>query len=479
MKKNILALLVAVICIITSGCATENRVIALIEKEEYAKAQEVYSATIGGSYEKVLELEHSIDAYIADMIDKYNNGKVSYDEARESIFRIEASGLYDYFLVNDAYMSLQTFYQSKQAYEMGLANMDAGDYESAMTQFSFVNTADTCYDSACEKAEEAKTAFLNAVIAQAEDAFDDTDYLRGYENAISCLADAEDKMYDFIIYMDDAAFQLIYDKRAELTNEFTEAAIADAKDVFSNGENYEGAISLLTDAYNYTYGDDAMLYTELCKYTDAYIENAVAEAQQIYDENRDYEAAASHLQSVIGVVGENETLRSEIEKYASYAPVLLTSLDPIQKGKWLSIGTDIKKVYTDVSNNVYDSQTVIAPKRSSYRDKTEDDSYVSYYLNSEYTTLTGVLYRPYDSLSCTSVWQKTPVIKIYGDGILLYEAPGIDQNTFDPISLSINVTGVRELKIVNFGVWNGNDSGNIYFASYHPMVCLAEMYLNK
>lgn len=479
MKKNILALLITVICIITSGCATENRVIALIEKEEYAKAQEVYSATIGGSYEKKLELEHSIDAYIADMIDKYNKGKVSYDEARESIFRIEASGLYDYFLVNDAYMSLQTFYQSKQAYEMGLANMDAGDYESAMTQFSFVNTADTCYDSACEKAEEAKTAFLNAVIAQAEDAFDDTDYLRGYENAISCLADAEDKMYDFIIYMDDAAFQLIYDKRAELTNEFTEAAIAEAKDIFSNGENYEGAISLLTDAYNCAVGDVSGLFSELCKYTDAYIENAVAEAQQIYDENRDYEAAASHLQNVIGVVGENETLRSEIEKYASYAPVLLTSLDPIQKGKWLSIGTDIKKVYTDVSNNVYDSQTVIAPKRSSYRDKTEDDSYVSYYLNSEYTTLTGVLYRPYDSLSCTSVWQKTPVIKIYGDGILLYEAPGIDQNTFDPISLNVNVTGVRELKIVNFGVWNGNDSGNIYFASYHPMVCLAEMYLNK
>lgn len=71
------------------------------------------------------------------------------------------------------------------------------------------------------------------------------------------------------------------------------------------------------------------------------------------------------------------------------------------------------------------------------------------------------------------------MIKIYGDGILLYEAPSITQNTFDPISLSINVTGVRELKIVNFGVWNGNDSGNIYFASYHPMVCLAEMYLNK
>lgn len=477
MKKNILALLIAVICIITSGCAAENRVISLIEKENYAKAQEVYYSTISGDHEKELDLEYSIDAYVSDMLDKYNNGKISYDEAYESIARIEASGLYGYCL--DAYMSLQMYDQSKQAYEIGLAKMDAGDYESAMIAFSSVNAASSCYDSACEKAEEAKTAFLNAVIAQAEDAFDDTDYLRGYENAISCLADAESKMYDFIIYMDDAAFQLIYDKRAELTNEFTEAAIADAKDIFSNGENYEGAISLLTDAYNYTYGDDAMLYTELCKYTDAYIENAVAEAQQIYDGNRDYEAAASYLRNVIGVVGENETLRSEIEKYASYAPVLLTSLDPIKKGDWLSVGTDMKKIYTDVSNNVYDSQTVIAPRCSSYRDKTEDDSYVSYYLNSEYTTLTGVLYRPYDSLSCTSVWKKTPVIKIYGDGILLYEAPSITQNTFDPISLSINVTGVRELKIVNFGIWTETDNFDIYSKCYHPKVCLAEMYLSK
>ena len=477
MKKNILALLITVICIITSGCATENRVIALIEKEDYAKAQEVYYSTISGNHEKELDLEYSIDAYVSDMLDKYNNGKISYDEAYESIARIEASGLYGYCL--DAYMSLQMYDQSKQSYENGLAEMEIGDYKSAMISFYFVNAASSYYDSACEKAEEAKTEFLNAAIAQAEDAFDDTDYFRGYENAISCLSDAGSTLININPYMDDAALQLIYDKRAELTNEFTETAIADANNVFSNGTNYEGAISLLTDAYNYTYGDNAMLYTELCKYTDAYIENAVAEAQQIYDENRDYEAAASYLRNVIGVVGENETLRSEIEKYASYAPVLLTSLDPIQKGKWLSIGTDIEKVYTDVSNNVYDSQTVIAPKRSSYRDKTEDDSYVSYYLNSEYTTLTGVLYRPYDSLSCTSVWQKTPVIKIYGDGILLYEAPGIDQNTFDPISLNVNVTGVRELKIVNFGVWNGNDSGNIYFESYHPMVCLAEMYLNK
>ena len=437
----------------------------------------MYYSTISGNHEKELDLEYSIDAYVSDMLDKYNNGKISYDEAYESIARIEASGLYGYCL--DAYMSLQMYDQSKQSYENGLAEMEIGDYKSAMISFYFVNAASSYYDSACEKAEEAKTEFLNAAIAQAEDAFDDTDYFRGYENAISCLSDAGSTLININPYMDDAALQLIYDKRAELTNEFTETAIADANNVFSNGTNYEGAISLLTDAYNYTYGDNAMLYTELCKYTDAYIENAVAEAQQIYDENRDYEAAASYLRNVIGVVGENETLRSEIEKYASYAPVLLTSLDPIQKGKWLSIGTDIKKVYTDVSNNVYDSQTVIAPKRSSYRDKTEDDSYVSYYLNSEYTTLTGVLYRPYDSLSCTSVWQKTPVIKIYGDGILLYEAPGIDQNTFDPISLNVNVTGVRELKIVNFGVWNGNDSGNIYFESYHPMVCLAEMYLNK
>lgn len=479
MKKNILAILVAAICIVSSGCASENRVISLIEQEDYAKAQKVYSATIDGNYEKKMQLEASIDAYIRDIIDKYNNGTVSFDEAYESIDRIEASGLYNHYLVNDAYMSLQLFYQSKQAYEIGLANMDAGDYESAMMQFSFVDSADTCYDSACEKAEEAKTAFLNAVIAQAEAAFDDTDYFRGYKNALSCLDDAEDKMIDLTPYMDDAAFQLIYDKMRDYSSQFTEAAIADARNIFSNGENYEGAIELLADAYTCAVYDNSGLYTELCKYADAYTESAITAAQQIYDESRDYEAAASYLRNVIGVVGENEKLRSEIEKYASYAPVSLTSLEPTQKGKWLSIGTDIKKVYTDVSDNVYDSQTVIAPKRSSYRDKTEDDSYVSYYLNSEYSTLTGVLYRPYDSLSCTSVWKNAPVIKIYGDGILLYEAPSIDQNTFEPISLNVNVTGVRELKIVNFGVWNGNDSGNVFYESYHPMACLAEMYLNK
>ena len=109
----------------------------------------------------------------------------------------------------------------------------------------------------------------------------------------------------------------------------------------------------------------------------------------------------------------------------------------------------------------------------------EDEASVSYYLNAQYTELTGTIFRPYKSLSCENAWENPTVFKIYGDGVLLYEGPNITQSTFDPIDFSVDVTGVRELKIVLMGVWTTNDSGWPGVYSRYPKLSVTNLTLKK
>lgn len=93
-------------------------------------------------------------------------------------------------------------------------------------------------------------------------------------------------------------------------------------------------------------------------------------------------------------------------------------------------------------------------------------------------TLTGTIYRPYSSLSFTGEWNNGPTVKIYGDDVLLYEAPRITGTTYDPINFEIDVTGVRNLKIVMRGTWR-ESTGWIGLYNYNPAACMAEVTLQK
>lgn len=116
---------------------------------------------------------------------------------------------------------------------------------------------------------------------------------------------------------------------------------------------------------------------------------------------------------------------------------------------------------------------------ASQKATSEDDSYISFYLNSAYNTLTGTVYRPYGTLSCKDVWDGSTTIKIYGDNVLLYEAPNITQETYSPIDFEIDVSGVRELKIVMLGVWTSTEGNWIGQYSRYPKACMANLIVCK
>lgn len=162
-------------------------------------------------------------------------------------------------------------------------------------------------------------------------------------------------------------------------------------------------------------------------------------------------------------------------------PISLTSLEPIQQKRFIKVSGAKKDDARDVNENSYNPDKVIYPAGGTLYgeySENEEDSFVVYYLNSNYRTFSAVLYRPYSTLSATTGWDEWTTVKIYADDNLIYEAPNFSQNDYYPISFNLNVSGVRYLKIVMRGVlmWSTGDFG-LY--RYTPRVCMADAVLQK
>lgn len=202
-----------------------------------------------------------------------------------------------------------------------------------------------------------------------------------------------------------------------------------------------------------------------------------AEAQNAFGDDYDYESAIQVIQKS-GVTGED--VDAEIAKYQEYAPVLLTELTPTKESDYMYVGAAIEGDYTDVNGNIYDHRTIIRPRSRTSNDiaKSESDSYVTYYLYGMYRNFDAVLFRTYSSLSTLDEdWEQGTVAKIYGDDVLLYEGPSITQDTYEQYSIHLNVTGVRELKIVLMGVGRFGESYALYH--YYPLLAIANATIQK
>ena len=202
-----------------------------------------------------------------------------------------------------------------------------------------------------------------------------------------------------------------------------------------------------------------------------------AQAEAAFGRNHDYQTAIQILQRS-GLTGE--AVDREIQKYQEYAPVLLKSFQPTKTSDYMYVGAANEGDYTDVNGNVYDRETVIRPRSRTSNDiaESEQDSYVTYYLYGDYRNFDATLYRTYSSLSTIDEdWIQGTVAKIYGDDVLLYEGPQITRDTYEEFTIHIDVTGVRELKIVLLGVGRKEDSFALY--SYYPLMAIANATIQK
>lgn len=268
--------------------------------------------------------------------------------------------------------------------------------------------------------------------------------------------------------------QELSDAYNKYKSSYIDAAIAGIDSLRSEGR-YAEALKYTTRCINEIGSEEKLKQKEsLC--TEEYIDYTIKDAQAAFDNGKDYKKAIDIISTVIGDIGEREKLVAEKKRYLEYVPILLTDLEHSQIGRGIHVdseyGKDVNEVEYTNGYHIHPYYYDIKPDSAS----AEKDASVVYYINSKYTLLTGTLYRPYDTLRDESDWTSSTTVKIYGDGLLLYEGPNFTKISFDPVDFSVDITGVRELKITMMGCWlelNGVSK------NYYPKVCAGNLYLQK
>ena len=417
-------LIPAVLCLtLLTGCGGISSFQKSLESGNFEKATADYFNRVNGSEDAKRDAREFVREFLRENIQNYADGDMTQSEIQEFVDHIRQLEEDTHLLRNDLEEILQDLdkiQQSRQDYSSAETALQGNNFPEAIEGFGKVIPEDTKnYESAQRKQEEIKTEYLDSLTAQAEKLMRQNDYAGAYQ------------------------------------------LVADAAPSLEESESYRQQLQSVLDAW---------------------VGDATAQAEQAFGgpSLKDYNAAIQALQSV---TASDDRIAEAIQYYQEYIPLKLSEMEYTQKGRYLSVGRSWPRTEIDVNQNHYHENTLIFPQGGSLSSefaKSENDAYVNYYLNADYSTLTGTLYRPYVSLSSTNEedWEEETVVRIYGDGRLLYEAPNITKTTYDPIPLHIDITGVRELKIVMMGVFSEN-SGWAGSYTRRPRVCLAEMTVQK
>lgn len=468
MKKLFALLLAAVMALMTmTGCSAINSFEDQVKKGDYSKAVELYNSKLLGNAQS----EQEANAFLENLLDetwaKFVNGEIPGQEYENCFATIQkVNNEIDVFSdLDERFLKYTAVKESKENYSKGMSHANEGAYIDAITELSAVIAEDTeNYEKAQTSLEVTAQQFAQETITNAAGLLEKDDYsgaIALLKVAISSVSALEAKG-DFVDSILIRLYQDMIDKSAKagdyvtVINQYGEAAgrgIAIPADI---KENYATSVT-------------------------NYLNDISQKAEAAFGDNKDYTAASEVLRAEIANVVADESVVSEIEKkieeYSAYAPVMLTSLEYTQKTNYIKIGNADDGEATDANGNVYDAATVIQPKIGTYEDPKTDEMYVIYNLNFNYSTLSGTIYRTYHSLSSTRTWANKTTCKIYGDDVLLYEAPNFTKETYDPVVFSIDVTGVRNLKIVMNGVWT--QPSGWFYDIYYPKICMAEATLQK
>ena len=479
MKRKYFSLVISTVLLLAlllCGCGRQDSFMSAVKKGDYQTALDIYERKLAGNSADEMQAQQSLEDYLGSTWDAYVSGELSFERFR-GVFRCLQQINDRLWLLPELYW-MESDYEavesSKASFASGTASAESGDYASAIRAFSQVIPEDTeNYAGAVQAEEQARKTYLAAVQRDAQAAADSGD-------AAAAL-----------IMIENAQEVLGYSD--ELQN--LEAAIV-TRMVLSSMEEASGRGELLDviRIYEETLNGGMIEVTAdmtrlASESKTAFIRTVTDEAARAFGTGKDYEAASAVIRNALSAASFSSELLAELEpmlaEYQSYAPVALTSLEPVRKATYIEVGSKYtsKNTSTDVAGTVYDSSNMIYPYEDGFSlrsdtPNTEDDSAITFMLNYQYSTLSGTVFRPYGTLSCEDWGGNYGRVIIYGDGSVIYRSNDITDSTWDPVPFTLDISGVRELKIVAVGRWVEN-SGDIGIYERHPKVCLADLMLQK
>lgn len=253
----------------------------------------------------------------------------------------------------------------------------------------------------------------------------DLETLKNYSDAI--------KQYKLVIE-GDSNYASAQEAIERCTETLKNDALTQAEELVSEND-YISAINVLNEAFK-TLPDESDLQAKITVYEKSYISYVVSQANAAFVTlASDYEAALNIINAGLQYYPENGNLSEKKAYYLSYKPINIYDLNSI-RGEAYTVGSD-----TDTYGNTYTKCYICG-----YYNVWARSADITYDLNESYNTFTATIYgRSNDNNS------EYAYIKIYGDDILIYENNQIPDNTTKPFNISLNVTGVSELRILMEG----------------------------
>lgn len=477
MKKTTFILFVLIIFLF-AGCSNAVETFQThVEKGAYYKAIEVFNKKILGNSKLETTSVQFLETFLSESVNKYAEGVITAQEFENNLNTVKKINEEFSMISNlgDVYQQYLSIQSSKDHYNDAITAYNRNEMLSALQYLYLVDPADTeNYDDAVIKINEIEKKYHDTTISTVNSCMTE----KNYSAALSAIDEAA-----YIFGYTDEFESLISEIYTQKYKESITEAYED-KDYLSVFAEYANAVD-----NGYCAIDNAMI-SQYSESVTMYLTNIFASAEEAFGEKKDYSSAIGVLENAISKVESFEDIslpiKEKIEYYEEYTPIYLSSLEYTQLEDAISVNT-VTGYSTDVNGNEYSPKTVIHPSGiggdyGGYRTVDEDEAYVLYYLNKKYSSLWGTIYRPSDSVSCDKNWAEdrysTSVVRIYGDNVLLYEAPPVTQDTYDPIRFKVDVANVRNLKIVMLGTYT-SPTGWYAMNQIKPTVCMAEVFLQK
>ncbi len=232
-----------------------------------------------------------------------------------------------------------------------------------------------------------------------------------------------------LVLPEDANYENASAKSKEASELYKEKVLEEAELLQKNGDYLE-AISVLEEAAEII-TEDSTLLSKINTCERQYISQTISDAEAVFTGADQYEEALGIIQSALAHYPDDPELAEKREYYVSFAPVNLYDLTPI-KGEVSRLAADTDTYQTEHAKCFWNG----------YSWMVYSETNATFLIDRGYNRFTATIYGR-SSKNQTGYYS----VKIYGDGVTLYENTRIADNG-SSFEISADVTGIKELTIV-------------------------------
>lgn len=422
-KKILLAVIAGVLVLVIAAGAiflsyyfsAEQKLLRALEEDDYDAALDIYREEMEGEESDALveKLEERLNA----VRENFTNNAIDYEAATAELDSVRSMKVREVnTLLEEVAAYVETLNNSRTAFENAESFMRQEKYEEAMDWYLLVDEIDSNYATAQSQVIAAQDAYRNDILADA------ALYAEGgfYAEAIAQIETGLKVLPRDTVLTEQKTLYETAKAEQEIQNLLDQAAAYVAQG------DYPQAIRLLQGREA-----NAELNAAYKKYCQDYEAELLSQANTLIAE-KNYDAAIVLLNKGLTVLANNENLIAKRDEAEAKKPVSVMDLNPLNsRGGW---DQEIIKYEDALGYSYYSAVNAFAPYQ---------DGYGEYYINGQYTKVTGRLSSYYHMGEYNESH-----LQIYIDDKLVYTSPPITQKT-ESFSFEINIPeGAKYIKFV-------------------------------